>query len=117
MSVKTKQGPSLYRPDALNLEQLLTANGKDQRFIRNHVDKYAYIVHRIIEHRIYNPCRVEEVRTSGTYVDISLQRLQEYLGRRYAEDIVRDLLAWGVIECDNNHRYYYPDQIEWYKSQ
>jgi hypothetical protein len=74
-------------------------------------------VHRIIEHRIYNPYRVDEVRTSGTYVEISLQHLRERLGRRYAEDIVANLLAWGVIECDNIHRYYYPDQIERYASQ
>lgn len=117
MPVKTKQGPSLYRPDALNLEQLLTENGKDQRYIRDHVDKYAYVVHRIIEHRLFDPYRVEEVRTSGTYVDISLQRLQKRLGRRYAETIVKNLLAWGVIECDNQSRYYYPNQIEWYASQ
>lgn len=117
MPVKTKKGPSLYRPDALNLEQLLTENGKDQRYIRDHVDKYAYVVHRIIEHRLFDPYRVEEVRTSGTYVDISLQRLQKRLGRRYAETIVKNLLAWNVIECDNQSRYYYPNQIEWYASQ
>ena len=117
MPVKTKQGPSLYRPDTLNLEQLLAGNGRDQRYIRDHVDKYAYIVHSIIEHRIFNPYRVGEVRTSGTYVDISLERLQKRIGRRYAETIVKDLLAWNVIECDNQSHYYYPNQIEWYASK
>jgi len=115
--VKTKQGLSLYRPDTLNLEQLLTENGRNQRYVRDHIDKYAYVVHSIIEHRIFNPYRVGEVRTSGTYVDISLEHLQKRLGRRYAEAIIKDLIAWNVIECDNQSRYYYPNQIEWYASK
>lgn len=101
MVINTKAGASLYCPDSLNLEQVLRDNGKTSAYIRNHLDKYSYIIHRIIEYRIHDAYRINEVRTSGTYVSINLERLRERLNRRYAEAIVRDLLAWGIIETDN----------------
>ena len=77
---------------------LLKSAGKTDRYINDHRDKYHYVIHFINEAGVFNR------RTKDGYVNISSAKLRDFLGRRYADCIMRELLVWGIIECDGLQR-------------
>ncbi|UOG76765.1 hypothetical protein MTX78_09220 [Hymenobacter tibetensis] len=78
----------------IDIVQLLDSIGETDRYINDHIDKYHYILHCI------NEAGVFDRQTDDGYANLSSVTLREFLGKRYADRIVKELLAWGVIECD-----------------
>jgi len=78
----------------IDIVLLLNSIGETDRYINDHLDKYHHVIHFINEAGVYNR------RTDDGYVNISSAKLRDFLGRRYADRIMKELLAWGVIECD-----------------
>jgi hypothetical protein len=86
----------LFIPSALaDLPQFLSALGKDSRFIHDHQDKLAYILHKIHEGKGFDSCI-----TSAGYVNLSQEVLAQVIGKRYVSPMLALLLDAGVIETD-----------------
>jgi len=81
-------------PSKINIVQLLNSIGESDRYINDHRDKYHYVIHCINEGAVLNR------NTTDGYVNLSMLALREFLGSRYADRVVKELLTWGIIECD-----------------
>jgi hypothetical protein len=82
----------------IDIPLLLTSNGYPTSYIHNHVDKYHYFLHCITEKRVFNKSIKAE-----DFVPLNAQLLRTVLGKRYADEVRANLLAWGVIETDNQY--------------
>ncbi|MDF7812861.1 hypothetical protein [Hymenobacter sp. YC55] len=85
----------LLVPTRINIPQLLAALGYDQRYINDHQDKYHYILHKILEQRIFD----SSIEAEG-YSPLHLDTLRTFLGRRYADAILNELVVLDIVQCD-----------------
>ncbi|MBC6610955.1 hypothetical protein H8B15_08470 [Hymenobacter sp. BT507] len=89
----------LFVPSTLaNIPAFLTSLGYETYFIEHHQDKVAYILHKILESATFDPNF-----TSGGYSNLNQKHLEEMLGPKYTQTILRILLDSGVIECDGQY--------------
>lgn len=89
----------LLVPTSINIPLIMTSAGYTQREIWDHQDKFDYIIHCILEQRIYNPS------IGDGYSNLSMNALNDMLGKRYAQRFVKQLLDWGIIQCDYRKLY------------
>jgi hypothetical protein len=89
----------LLVPAGIDFNLILNSAGYEQRFIWDHVDKFNYILHCILEQRIYNPS------IGDGYSNLSMNALNEMLGKRYAQPFLKLLIDWGIIQCDYRKLY------------
>ena len=79
----------------IDIPLILTSNGYSTRYIQDHQDKYSYVLHTITEKKVFN----KAIGPDG-FVPLHLQTLRSFLGARYADEIVANLLQWGILRCD-----------------
>jgi hypothetical protein len=89
----------LLVPASNDIPLIMTSAGYEQREIWDHQDKFNYILHCILEQRIYNPS------IGDGYSNLSMDALNQVLGKRYAQRFVKQLLDWGIIQCDYRKLY------------
>lgn len=82
----------------IDIVQLLNSIGATDRYINDHQDKYHYVIHKINIASVFN--RMDD---SG-FTQINMSTLREFLGSRYADTIMKELLSWGIIECDGIYK-------------
>ncbi|UOR07464.1 hypothetical protein MUN82_10280 [Hymenobacter aerilatus] len=73
------------------------AENKLQRYINDHQDKYAYFISKIVETRVFN----RSIKNDD-YVCLNWEKLRDFLGKRYADEVRANLLQWNIIQCDNH---------------
>ncbi|KUG07445.1 hypothetical protein [Solirubrum puertoriconensis] len=84
----------LLVPSAIDIPLVLNSLGFSDEYINHHADKYNYVLDKIYETRIYN-----RIGADG-FSNLPMKNQREFLGRRYADDIVKNLLTWGYIQTD-----------------
>ncbi|MBD2720815.1 hypothetical protein [Hymenobacter armeniacus] len=90
-------------PSKIDIALILTSVGHPNRYIHDHIDKYHYILHKILQGRVLN----REIGTDG-YTQLHLRTLEEFLGGRYANPILKEMVKLGLIQCD----YYYIEGVK-----
>jgi hypothetical protein len=91
----TPNPKQLLVPGAIDIPLILTSIGKSTRFIQDHQDKYNYVLHKILETRVFN----KTIHADG-YSNLHQDTLRAVLGSRYTDTILKDLQGLGIIECD-----------------
>jgi hypothetical protein len=65
-------------------------------YLQNHLDKYYYVIHKIMEGRVFN-----KDLDALDYVSLKYEYLENMLGRRYVGEILRLLRKLKVIQRDS----------------
>jgi len=82
----------LYLPKNLDLRALIKSNGKKERFLFS----YAYIISTVYLARFLN-----KKYTKDTFVPINIDIARTIISQRKCVEIIKDLITWGILECDN----------------
>lgn len=82
----------LYLPKSLNLKGLLEENGKKERFFFH----YAYIISTVYLGRFINKKYNKE-----SFIPINIDTARTIISQRKCVEIIKDLIKWGILECDN----------------
>ncbi|RNI27365.1 hypothetical protein EFA69_14595 [Rufibacter immobilis] len=94
--MKTKDREKrLYIPSKVNLPELILAH-RSERYRDDHQDKYAYVLSKIIEQKIFTTQKVNGL------VPLHAGTLKKVINNIYKQ-VLDDLLAWGVIVTDNHY--------------
>ncbi|GAB3533082.1 hypothetical protein GCM10027443_17840 [Pontibacter brevis] len=96
MKIKNNER-KLYIPTKVDLPQLILAKYNSERYRLDHQDKYAYVLSKIIEQKIFSTSK------RNGLVPLKATTLRDVLGADYYQIIVDDLLEWGVIVTDNQY--------------
>ncbi|SFH40827.1 hypothetical protein [Pontibacter chinhatensis] len=96
MKIKNNER-KLYIPSKVNLTELISAKYDSERYRLDHQDKYAYVLSKIIEQKIFSTPK------RNGLVALKATTLRDILGADYYKIIVDDLLEWGVIISDNHY--------------
>ena len=80
------------------MKLILDSVGKSDYDINNHLDKYHYILHKLVEIRVFN-----KSLAPSDFVPLHMKTLEKFLGVRYACQVKNELLSWGIIETDNQY--------------
>ena len=82
----------LYLPKNLELKKILKENGKKEKFFFH----YAYIISTIYLGRFLN-----KKYTKESFIPINIDTARKIISQRKCVEIIKDLICWGIIECDN----------------
>ena len=96
MKIK-KTERKLYIPSKVKLKELILSKYNDKRYLYDHQDKYAYILSKIIELKIF-----AKPKRNG-FISLHAETLRDVLGADYYKKIIQDLLDWNVIITDNHY--------------
>jgi hypothetical protein len=80
-----------YLPRYFDLKEMITKNGKKERFFYH----YAFIISSVYLSRF-----MDKKYTKDTFVPINIDTARTIISQRKCVEIVRDLVDWGVLECD-----------------
>ena len=97
MKIK-KSERKLYIPSKVKLPKLILSKYNDKTYLYHHQDKYAYVLSKIIELKIF-----AKPKKNG-FVSLHAETLSKILGGTYYKDIIQDLLDWNVIITDNHYK-------------
>lgn len=90
-------------PGTIDVPLILTSLGHDERYINDHQDKYNYILHKIVEGRVFN----KSMSPRG-FTNLNKKILRGIIGKRYTDTILQELITNGIVETDrhyiNNHK-------------
>ena len=87
-------------PGGIDIPAVLAALGYGTQYIYDHQDKFNYVLHKILEQRVFN----SSVTAVG-YSCLHLDTLRDVLGRRYADHVLDTLLSLEIIQCDEKKLY------------
>lgn len=82
----------LYLPKSLNLKGLLEQNNKKERFFFH----YAYILSTVYLGKFLNKKYNKE-----SFIPINIDIARTVISQRKCVEIIKDLIKWGILECDN----------------
>lgn len=85
----------LYLPKNLDLKKILEENGKKDKFFFH----YAYIISTIYLGRFLN-----KKYTKESFIPINIDTARKVISQRKCVEIIKDLISWGIIECDNRRQ-------------
>lgn len=80
-----------WLPENLDLKALLITNGRKERFLYN----YAFIISSVYLSRFQN-----KKYTKNDFVPINVDTAREIISQRKTVEIIKDLVNWGILECD-----------------
>jgi hypothetical protein len=86
-------------PEKIDFNLILNSKAYSDHYIENHIDKYNYVIHTILEKQVIN-----RSADSHGYSNINKQILRDFIGKRYADAIIEELVAEHVIQ----RSYYVP---------
>lgn len=96
MKIKNNE-KKLYIPTKVNLPELILAKYGRERYRLDHQDKYAYVLSKIIEQKIFSTPK------RNGLVCLKATTLRDVLGADYYQTIVDDLVEWNVVITDNHY--------------
>lgn len=85
----------LYLPKNLDLKKILEENGKKDKFFFH----YAYIISTVYLGRFLN-----KKYTKESFIPINIDTARKVISQRKCVEIIKDLISWGIIECDNRRQ-------------
>ena len=86
-------------PSLIDFKMILDSMCYPDSYIEHHIDKYNYIVHTILEKQVLN----RDLSSHG-YTNINMQVLRSFIGKRYADDILHELVRERILQ----RSYYIP---------
>lgn len=86
-------------PSLIDFKMILDSMCYTDSYIEHHIDKYNYIVHTILEKQVLN----RDLSSHG-YTNINMQVLRSFIGKRYADDILHELVRERILQ----RSYYIP---------
>lgn len=87
-------------PSSIDIPSILSGLGYSERYIYDHQDKFNYILHLILERKVFDSS-IE----SGGYSCLHLDTVRSVIGSRYASEVIKTLLQMGIIQCDGKKLY------------
>ena len=85
-------------PGSIDIPLILTSIGKEDQYIYDHQDKYNYILHKIVEGRVFN-----KSMSSRGFTNLNKNILRSVVGKRYTDTVLNDLIALGIVETDRHY--------------